>query len=245
MPFSCSFSKAERIPSGMRPTPPTMQQPHAAASHRSRAATSAGHSGTPTRQRAPEPLSTPRKAEVHGKAYLLAGQTSHLAPPGDATKPIFTLTKNPSRQRTRARRQNPPRRLGQTPRPQDPQVPALAAQAPLGSRPSRPTSPSAQTALGPSPSAQHLPGRTFKAKPSRPSRRSAPNPRMPSPPGLPSPGAGGGDRNRTDDPLLAKQVLSPLSYTPAEDAIHPASAWWAREDLNLRPHAYQACALTS
>ena len=21
--------------------------------------------------------------------------------------------------------------------------------------------------------------------------------------------------------------------------------WWAREDLNLRPHAYQACALTS
>ena len=25
---------------------------------------------------------------------------------------------------------------------------------------------------------------------------------------------GGGDRNRTDDPLLAKQVLSQLSYTP-------------------------------
>ena len=21
--------------------------------------------------------------------------------------------------------------------------------------------------------------------------------------------------------------------------------WWAREDLNLRPHAYQACALTN
>ena len=25
---------------------------------------------------------------------------------------------------------------------------------------------------------------------------------------------GGGDRNRTDDPLLAKQVLSQLSYSP-------------------------------
>ena len=28
------------------------------------------------------------------------------------------------------------------------------------------------------------------------------------------PGPGGGDRTRTDDPLLAKQVLSQLSYTP-------------------------------
>ena len=49
---------------------------------------------------------------------------------------------------------------------------------------------------------------------------------------------GGGERDRTDDPLLAKQVLSQLSYTPT-------IVWWAREDLNLRPHAYQACALTS
>jgi hypothetical protein len=27
-------------------------------------------------------------------------------------------------------------------------------------------------------------------------------------------GIGGGERDRTDDPLLAKQVLSQLSYTP-------------------------------
>jgi hypothetical protein len=61
---------------------------------------------------------------------------------------------------------------------------------------------------------------------------------------------GGGERDRTDDPLLAKQVLSQLSYTPKPD--HPGHAgamnrlaWWAREDLNLRPHAYQACALTN
>ena len=65
---------------------------------------------------------------------------------------------------------------------------------------------------------------------------------------------GGGDRVRTDDPLLAKQVLSQLSYAPwnslrgiflgaVEDISH--QIWWAREDLNLRPHAYQACALTS
>ena len=29
-------------------------------------------------------------------------------------------------------------------------------------------------------------------------------------------GTGGGERDRTDDPLLAKQVLSQLSYTPEE-----------------------------
>ena len=82
--------------------------------------------------------------------------------------------------------------------------------------------------------------------------------------------AGGGDnRDRTDDPLLAKQVLSQLSYAPNSGIhltrttgssdpqpatqVHPAlhttgparPYWWAREDLNLRPHAYQACALTS
>ena len=68
---------------------------------------------------------------------------------------------------------------------------------------------------------------------------------------------GGGDRTRTDDPLLAKQVLSQLSYTPSYlehlslDLEHLSlehlreEQWWAREDLNLRPHAYQACALTS
>ena len=97
----------------------------------------------------------------------------------------------------------------------------------------------------------------------------------------------GGKRIRTDDPLLAKQVLYQLSYapvlsnristraasrnptarptpvaalrrpggayTPAADhaslrRIFPAPSAqekWAREDLNLRPHAYQACALTN
>ena len=55
----------------------------------------------------------------------------------------------------------------------------------------------------------------------------------------PSP-VGGGGRDRTDDPLLAKQVLSQLSYAPTAKQV-----WWAREDLNLRPHAYQACALTN
>ncbi len=49
--------------------------------------------------------------------------------------------------------------------------------------------------------------------------------------------SGGGERNRTDDLLLAKQALSRLSYTPA-------FVWWAWVDSNYRPHAYQACALT-
>ena len=49
---------------------------------------------------------------------------------------------------------------------------------------------------------------------------------------------GGAYRDRTDDLKLAKLALSQLSYGPD-------LGWWAREDLNLRPHAYQACALTN
>ena len=45
-------------------------------------------------------------------------------------------------------------------------------------------------------------------------------------------GSGGGERDRTDDPLLAKQVLSQLSYTPV--VLHPSAhpltggSGWAR-----------------
>ena len=64
---------------------------------------------------------------------------------------------------------------------------------------------------------------------------------------------GGGERNRTDDLLLAKQALSQLSYTPKSVYLNLARStpkgstykgWWAWVDLNYRPHAYQACALT-
>ncbi len=53
---------------------------------------------------------------------------------------------------------------------------------------------------------------------------------------------GGARRDRTDDLKLAKLPLSQLSYGPetGED-----KTWWAWEDLNLRPHAYQARALTN
>ena len=37
-------------------------------------------------------------------------------------------------------------------------------------------------------------------------------------------GIGGGERDRTDDPLLAKQVLSQLSYTP----VFPGGSGWIR-----------------
>ncbi len=50
---------------------------------------------------------------------------------------------------------------------------------------------------------------------------------------------GGADRDRTDDLRLAKPALSQLSYSPQ------SKRWWAWEDLNFRPHAYQACALTN
>ena len=62
---------------------------------------------------------------------------------------------------------------------------------------------------------------------------------------------GGGEGTRTPDPLLAKQVLCQLSYTPTTvegvscQCRSTQSAWWAWEDLNFRPHAYQACALAS
>lgn len=52
---------------------------------------------------------------------------------------------------------------------------------------------------------------------------------------------GGAGRDRTDDILLAKQTLSQLSYGP----MPFPEEWWARVDSNYRPHAYQACALTT
>jgi hypothetical protein len=55
--------------------------------------------------------------------------------------------------------------------------------------------------------------------------------------------SGGARRDRTDDLLLAKQALSQLSYGPDFDSAR--QNWWAWEDLNFRPHAYQARALTS
>ena len=76
---------------------------------------------------------------------------------------------------------------------------------------------------------------------------------------------GGADRDRTGDLLLAKQALSQLSYGPKARCQRPgirrpprdaatlmpdpcplaSGLWWAREDLNFRPHAYQARALTN
>ena len=55
---------------------------------------------------------------------------------------------------------------------------------------------------------------------------------------------GGGERDRTDDPLRARQVLSQLSYAPNVQ-VRLIDNWWAKEDSNLRPHDYQSCALAS
>ena len=58
---------------------------------------------------------------------------------------------------------------------------------------------------------------------------------------------GGANRDRTGDLLLAKQALSQLSYGPRLLVFSRESrlVWWVWVDLNHRPHAYQACALTS
>ena len=53
----------------------------------------------------------------------------------------------------------------------------------------------------------------------------------------------GADRDRTGDFWLAKPALSQLSYSP--EIASPPGFSWAWMDLNHRPHAYQACALTS
>ena len=55
---------------------------------------------------------------------------------------------------------------------------------------------------------------------------------------------GGDDRSRTGDPLLAKQVLSQLSYIPLS-YISKAPFWWAFLGSNQGPRAYQARALAS
>ena len=58
----------------------------------------------------------------------------------------------------------------------------------------------------------------------------------------------GASRVRTCDPLLAKQMRYQLRYSPVRKKERLAAAsffLWAREDLNLRPHPYQGCALTS
>ena len=55
---------------------------------------------------------------------------------------------------------------------------------------------------------------------------------------------GGANRDRTDDLKLAKLALSQLSYGPVV-VVEIVGGWWAWEDLNFRPHAYQARALTN
>jgi hypothetical protein len=54
------------------------------------------------------------------------------------------------------------------------------------------------------------------------------------------PGSGGASRDRTGDLLVANQTLSQLSYGPVLN-----QGWWVWEELHLRPHPYQGCALTN
>jgi hypothetical protein len=45
--------------------------------------------------------------------------------------------------------------------------------------------------------------------------------------------------------LTRKPITRSFFNLAANTTGPPGPHWWAREDLNLRPHAYQACALTS
>jgi hypothetical protein len=77
-------------------------------------------------------------------------------------------------------------------------------------------------------------------------------------PGVVIAAPGGARRDRTDDLMLAKHALSQLSYGPVRRSSTRALSWWQKrqrktatmewwawEDLNFRPHAYQARALTN
>ena len=59
---------------------------------------------------------------------------------------------------------------------------------------------------------------------------------------------GGGERDRTDDPLLAKQVLSQLSYTPScmvglvgFEPTTPALSRRCSNRLSYRPSRQEIC----
>jgi hypothetical protein len=57
----------------------------------------------------------------------------------------------------------------------------------------------------------------------------------------------GDKRDRTADPLLAKQVLSQLSYVPVSiiDRKTKLAKKWANLESNQGPQRYQHCALTN
>ena len=111
--------------------------------------------------------------------------------------------------------------------------------------------------------ASGLPSRSSRLQPASALRAPARQPSLAS-----RAKAGGARRDRTDDLLLAKQALSQLSYGPRFSGLPSRSSrlparlrptgsgaaassrfaregWWAWEDLNFRPHAYQARALTN
>jgi hypothetical protein len=46
-------------------------------------------------------------------------------------------------------------------------------------------------------------------------------------------------------PAVSLPIGSPISFWPTASPLEAAGEWWVEEELNLRPHAYQACALTT
>ena len=59
---------------------------------------------------------------------------------------------------------------------------------------------------------------------------------------------GGANRDRTGDLLVANQTLSQLSYGPVPIRLLRRVVfryWWVWQELHLRPHPYQGCALTN
>jgi hypothetical protein len=50
-------------------------------------------------------------------------------------------------------------------------------------------------------------------------------------------GPGGADRDRTDDPLLAKQVLSQLSYSPGFEGQR-SEGGGQKSDMTILPSAF-------
>jgi hypothetical protein len=55
--------------------------------------------------------------------------------------------------------------------------------------------------------------------------------------------AQGAQRHKVGRAKAQKALAGPTRQL--KQAPHHQKTWWVEEDLNLRPHAYQACALTT
>ena len=200
-----------------------------------RSQNTAAHSGQPQTRphRNPPTENNPRTAGPETRAHAASHEDASLGPPTPGPGPLGAGTAGPAA------------------RPSQPDRPAPRPRRSASVTFTNPLHPSINAAPG-TPSTRGARAGQTRHKPASSPNVAAIRPRIQprsrsarADPGCRRVPESGGERDRTDDLLLAKQALSQLSYTPRFTQTGDPCRWWAREDLNLRPHAYQARALTS